>query len=277
MEWYLTLDNLNALHEWDVDIVDCVLVNLVQKYQDPTRAPGLLRTEKGHVWINHAYLLKQLPFLKIGVQALKKRFRHLVDVGLLERELLYPQTEIGIRKNACYRVSESFVEMCQYFKEIQAILSDKELGEKDKQGKLDFLLKEKPEVSRRVMRYPTGKKLERDGKGHYRRVTDYPTSGYPVTLRRGNELPYIPPLDPNSKNSSSNLVDHPDETATRPPGPGIADAPEPAASGEEGKSNERKSKVFKDIERVKQMLEAEPDLHERCKIRAHFRGLDYDV
>ncbi len=79
------------------------------------------------------------------------------------------------------------------------------------------------------------------------------------------------------KKAFNNKDDTPSRAAGPAPGPEKADASGPVPPVEEEKSNKGKSKVFKDIERVKQMLEAEPDVHERCKIRAHFRGLDYDV
>ena len=279
MEWTLFLDNLNALNEWidDIDDTDCILVNLVQKYQDPTRAPGLLRTKKGHVWINHAYILQQIPFLKISIVTLRKRLKHLVDVGILGHEIVYPQTDSGVRKNACYRVSKAFIEMCEYYKTIQSVHSDKKLGEEDKQGKLAFLLKEKPEVSRKVMRYHTGKVRERDGKGRYRMVTDDHTSWSLTTIRNGRSRPLIPPLDPSSRNSASNNVQPPPESAGQPPGPELTGGPEPAADVQGGRSDKRKSNGMKDIEGVKKMLQAIPDLHERCKAKAHFRSLGYDV
>ena len=178
MEWTLFLDNLNALSEWidDIDIVDCVLVNLVQKYPNPTRAPGLMRTDKGSVWINHTYILEQLPFLKVSLSTLRKRLKRLVDVGILEREDLYPQTEKGVRQNTCYRLSESFVEICQYYKAIQGIHSNRELGEEEKRHKLAFLLKGKPKIPHMAVGSHTGSypqtKGERDEKGRYRTVTD---------------------------------------------------------------------------------------------------------
>jgi len=261
MEWTLYLDNLNALNEWDVDIVDVVLVNLVQKYQDPTRAPGLRRTESGHVWINHTYLLEQVPFLKIGIEALKKRFKHLVDIGILKREFLFPQTDNGIRKNSCYQVSNAFIEMCEYFKAIQDIHSDKNLNEQDKQHKLAFLLKEKPEISRKVTDYLTEKKRERDEKGRYRKVTDYLTQRYLDTV-------YPSSRDPKISKKKESVP--PPEAASRPPGPGMAEAPEPAADGQGGRSNE-------ELEELRRKLAEIPDLHDRCKEKARYRKYGYKV
>ena len=283
MEWALFLDNLNALNEWidDVDIIDCVLVNLVQKYQDPSRAPGLLRTEKGHVWINHPYLLEQLPFLKIGIEALRKRLKHLVDIGILEREIIYPLTEKGVRKNACYRLSEAFIEMCEYFKTIQAIHSDKNLTEQDKQHKLAFLLKEKPEILRTVSKYGTRKMFERDEKGRFRTVTGYRTQRYLFTVHNGNELPYIPLLDPSSKNSASNFVQHlpetqrkpnenPPESNSQPPGPELEGGSDPAADDQGGRSNE-------ELEELRRKIAEIPDLTDRCRAIAHYREIGLDV
>ena len=271
MEWYLNLDNLNALNEWGVDSTDCILVNLVQKYQDPARAPGLLRTDRGGVWINHAYLLEQVPSLKIKVDTLGRRLKKLADIGILEREIVYPLTENGVRKNACYRVSESFVEMCQYFKAVQDLHSDKKLSEKDRQGKLAFLIKEKPEVSRTVFESGTGKTPERDERGRFRTVFESGTQRDLNPVHNGNEIPYIPPLDPLSRNSGSKVTDHLPLPAGQPTGPGMAKAPEPEAGVQEGGEEVGKE------EGLRHRIAGIKDLRERCKAKMHYREQGFDV
>jgi len=296
MEWYLNLENLNALNEWDVDLVDVVLVNLVGKYQDPSRAPGLLRTESGRVWVNHPYLLKQFPFLKIGIEALKKRLRHLVDIGILEREIIYPFTERGVRKNTCYGLSEAFIEMCEYFKSIQTVHSDKELDETQKQHKLDFLLKEKPKISRMVADDHTVKERERDGKGRYCKVTDYLTPRYLFTLHQGNQLPYNPISSPNpssKEDTASKFVapggDHSQDNldnqapadaellnGSAPPAPLTDEFDKLFGSAKETTSSEI-GRGRSDIEAIKREIASIPDLADRCKMIAHYREMGYDV
>jgi len=272
MEWTLFLDNLNALNEWvdDIDIVDCVLVSLVQKYADPSRAPGLMRTEKGHVWINHSYLLGQLPFLKIKDRTLGKKLKNLVGVGILEREFLYPQTDNGVRKNACYRLSEVFIEMCEYYKAIQSVHSNKKLGEQDKQRKLACLLKEKPEIPRTAFKCRSRKVLERDGKGRFRTASECRSQRYLNAVRNGTEMPLIPSLDPNSRNAASKTSGKPEIPAGRSPVPELDNGSGPATDGKEKKSEE-------ELNRLRQRLAEMPDLVERFRAKAHYRELGYDV
>ena len=77
-------------HRHVLDAADEVLVTAVQEFIGPEHGEGLrgagrgLKQRDGHVWLTPRFLKEKFPTLGLGEQAIRKRMRWLVEIGLLD-------------------------------------------------------------------------------------------------------------------------------------------------------------------------------------------------
>ena len=185
MEYYLNL-NLLVLNEWRdlpdpenpstlyrIDMNDAAIAALIEKYE---KTPNLEKSDiSGGVWIDHGYLMKQLPLLNLTKRTIKRRLLKLWELSLIDSEIVHIQTT-GIRKKAYYKMSITYRQMEKWWQKCLDIQANKETTPLDKDSAMQLLALEKPKITVRK------KAPRRDTHVPTLGDTDVPTSGTPMSL-----------------------------------------------------------------------------------------------
>lgn len=96
-------------NEFDIDLIDLTLLDYVC---NACSRPSMMHTfdenKQPYVWLKHSKILEDLPILGIGEEALKKRLKNLVDIGLLK--VIVTSVESKGRR-AYYTISQTCEEL----------------------------------------------------------------------------------------------------------------------------------------------------------------------
>lgn len=154
MEWNIFIEQ-NILTEFQekarqcgkfIDVIDGIIISAIFKYQNPDEMPGLHRNENGFVYINHQWFLDKFPLLGISVETLRRRLKKLVELGIIERDYMYPVGDNGIRRKALYHTSKVFSDLRAWWQEHKDIITDKNLNELERASKLQIHKQNKPRL-----------------------------------------------------------------------------------------------------------------------------------
>ncbi len=72
-----------------IDGNDMIIISYIVNWEKTEGAEKTFSKKGNFIWIDYAYLLKQLPGLNIGYSALKKRLSRLCEIGVLDRRVTY--------------------------------------------------------------------------------------------------------------------------------------------------------------------------------------------
>lgn len=164
--------NLKVLNQWEcvricypngrtekIDLIDCAIAQLIQKYSRENRQ-GLKYNEEGMVWINHAYLLEQIPMLRIKKRTLEKRLKKLVDANIIDRSIERRNLH---GQRAYYCMSDLYLEIEEFWTEYFAQAED--LDSEEKKRLLESL---RPDMPRpRVFIQPKSSSGNRSPNGRF--------------------------------------------------------------------------------------------------------------
>ena len=207
MQFFLNL-NLLVLNEWKdvvinrgktkekIDLIDCTIAALISEYAK-AESPGLKYNNQGMVWINHDYLLKQMPLLRIKKDALDKRLKRLVDANIIERSI--EQVDMTGRRSY-YKMSSEYREIEDWWKRYLDIQQNNTLSQLEKDSKMQLLAKKKPKIRATVKSYGN---VNRGENGKFSPATVDSYGNVPVTS--GGSLPEIFTVDSYTKTIKTNI------------------------------------------------------------------------
>jgi len=138
MEYSLTINQL-VLSYWKgkIDLTDAFIAAAIKKVED-SRSDKVIRkkvhrSDGSYAWIDHSWLLEQNPLFDISVVTLRKRLKHLVNIGLLDR--FVDCDEDTKRYRAYYRLSRHYHNIHQYWKDrLDDISAGRETVQNAQQG-----------------------------------------------------------------------------------------------------------------------------------------------
>ncbi len=124
--------NSQVINEWnfagDIDATNAIILSLLSKYDNPHN--GLEHDNEGRVWLNLDYILRQVPWLNLGEQALRKRLKRLHEIGALDRGVKRIQQGTKLY----FRMSDLYRNMERWYDELRDIegsgLPEEGLGER---------------------------------------------------------------------------------------------------------------------------------------------------
>ena len=242
--WIIVVEQ-KVLEPWEgqIDLVDAALINhVIVRLTRRERQRVVLHEGTACVWVHYPTVRAENWLIDLSPAALKKRLAKLVGLGLLVR------TQLSVKNSGTCRGSRSYYGIGPVLKARYTAVDSAEVPAKNPVKPVDNLT------------------TEGDHGTPHSYEGDHGTPDYEGDHGRPQSLGE----SPGRRVAAGAGRTHLPLAAGRPPGPEGAGASEPAADGQEGKSKEG-------LGELRQRMAEIPDLLDRCRAKAHYRELGFDV